>query len=284
MWPLISLVLGGICIAFAPIFVRLADVGPVSVVMWRLGLSIPFVLLLVSKLPSVTLVPASKRAWAWLVISGVLLAADLALWHISIHQTSVANSTFLINLAPIFVTLGAFLFLNESIGVGFSMALVAAIGGAALLVNGADFGNPAALQGDLTAITAAVFYAGYQLTVKYCRRYFPVPIILAVTAIVTTVVLLPTVIMMGEVILPRSLAGWAVVIGIAVVCQVMGQGLITWAVAHTKANMASVVLLVQPVVAAWLAMLIWGETLTAWQLMGCALVLAGIVMARRSSR
>ena len=51
-----------------------------------------------------------------------------------------------------------------------------------------------------------------------------------------------------------------------------------------KCYTPSVVLLIQPVVAAWLALLIWGETLGALQVLGCALVLAGIVMARRSSR
>ncbi|MEC5397030.1 DMT family transporter [Uliginosibacterium sp. H1] len=282
-WSLLALLAGGICIAFAPIFVRLADTGPVSVVVWRMGLSIPFVLALAWNEGSRAVREASPQAWLWLVVSGLMLGADLALWHIAIHMTSVANSTFLINLAPLFVTLGAWWFLSERVGSGFVLALVCAIAGAALLVR-ASFGTGEALRGDMVALLAAVFYAGYQLTVKYCRRYFSTWTILAGTASVAAISLLPVVVALDETFWPRSAQGWGAVVGIALVCQVLGQGLITWAVGHIRANMASIGLLIQPVTAAWLAVLIFGETMAVMQVLGCVLVLFGIALARRNNR
>lgn len=278
------LVLGAVCIAFAPIFVRLADVGPVSVVAWRLGLSIPFALVWTLQSPNGAHHEKSRWGPLWLILAGVLLAVDLALWHIAIHYTSVANSTFILNLAPIFVTLGASWFFGEKFGRGFVFALIAAIVGAALLVRASFGGSHQALTGDLIALTAAVFYAGYQLTVKHCRRFYATSRILAATAIVSPLVLIVPMLVLGETILPSTTQGWLAVIGIALVCQVLGQGLITWAVGYVRANLASVVLLVQPVIAAWLAALLFGEWLQSGQIVGCLLVLAGIAFARRASR
>lgn len=286
---LLMLVAGAVCIAFAPIFVRLADVGPVSVVAWRLGLSIPFALFWWWQIRQRPVTPEARREGGrpgrfWLVVSGVLLAVDLALWHISVHYTSVANSTFILNLAPIFVTIGAWMLFGESVGGGFALALVAAVVGAALLVRASLDVSVRDLTGDLIALAAAVFYAGYQLAVKHCRKYYATAHILAGTAIVTPLVLAPVIVALDEKVIPTSLQGWGAVFGIALVCQVIGQGLITSAVRHIKANLASVVLLVQPVTAAWLAILLFNEQLTLLRLTGCVLVLAGIVLARRSNR
>lgn len=284
---LLVLVLGAMAIAFAPIFVRIAKaegIGPVSVVAWRLGLSIPFALGWWWRVALRGRNPEQPRTYGWLVASGALLAIDLALWHVSIQFTTVASSTFILNLAPIFVTLGARFFLGESFGKGFVLALVAAVAGAALLVNASLAVSHQALVGDLIALTAAVFYAGYQLAVKHCRKAHHTADILLVTALVTPLVLAPVIALMGETVLPHTLRGWGAVIGIALVCQVLGQGLITWAVGHVRANFASVVLLVQPVTAAWLASLLFDEQLSVRQIIGCALVLAGIFLARRNSR
>ena len=281
---LLLLILGAMCIAFAPIFVRLADVGPVSVVAWRLGLSIPFALIWWWRVGNHAHVTRNHNAHWWLILSGVLLAVDLALWHIAIQYTSVANSTFILNLAPIFVTIGAWMLLGEAFGAGFVLALIAAIAGAALLVRASFEVSPRDLQGDMIALAAAVFYAGYQLVVKHCRKFYHTAHILAGTAIVTPIVLAPVIWLMGEKVIPASLQGWGAVIGIALVCQVLGQGLITWAVGHVRANLASIVLLVQPVTAAGLAVIIFSEQLTPIRLLGCGLVLAGILLARRWSK
>lgn len=277
------LVVGAMCIAMAPICVRLADVGPVSVVAWRLGLSIPFALAWWWRKQGVVVAqPPASGPW-WLTLAGVLLAADLALWHVAIHFTTVANSTFILNLAPIFVALGGALWLGERIHARFVLAMLVALGGAALLVRASLDLSPRELMGDAIALLAAIFYAGYQLAVKHCRRYYHTAHILAASAIVTPLVLLPVIWLLGERAIPSSLQGWLAVIAIALVAQVLGQGLITWAVGHVRASLASLTLLIQPVTAAWIAAMLFNEWLLPLQLLGCALVLCGIVMARRAS-
>ena len=98
-----------------------------------------------------------------------------------------------------------------------------------------------------------------------------------------TVVLLPVTLATGEPFWPQSVRGWAVLIAMALISQVAGQGLIAWAMAHLPASFSSVSLLVQPVAAALLAWILLSEPFGALQALGGAVVLAGIVICRMAS-
>jgi drug/metabolite transporter (DMT)-like permease len=96
-------------------------------------------------------------------------------------------------------------------------------------------------------------------------------------------VLLPVTLATGEPFWPQSARGWGVLIGLALISQVAGQGLIAWAMAHLPAAFSSVSLLVQPVAAALLAWVLLAEPFGALQALGGAVVLAGIVICRMAS-
>jgi drug/metabolite transporter (DMT)-like permease len=108
--------------------------------------------------------------------------------------------------------------------------------------------------------------------------------LMAVTSTVTAGVLLPAALASGEVLLPGGATGWLVLLGLAWVSHAAGQGLIAYALAHLPAAFSAVGLLFQPVMAAAFAWLLLGEPLVALQVAGGAVVLAGIYLARRSSR
>ena len=82
---------------------------------------------------------------------------------------------------------------------------------------------------------------------------------------------------------PSEAAGWWPLLGLALVSQVLGQGLIAYAFAHLTASLSSVSLLIQPVVAALAAWAIFGEAVGPVQFAGGAIVLGGIWIARRAS-
>ena len=102
--------------------------------------------------------------------------------------------------------------------------------------------------------------------------------------IVTCVALLLIALLSGEHLLATSAYGWLMLLGIAFVSQVGGQNLITYALADLPAAFSSVGLLLQPVAAGVLAWAILGESLGWWQALGGAVVLTGIVLARRGSK
>src|SRR5881628_2684239 len=127
-----ALLLGATCIALSPIFVRVADVGPTASAFWRVALAAPLLWPLVALAPRAS---APRPDWKLLLAAGFAFAGDLGFWHWSIQFTSVANSTLLANLASLFVTLAAWIFLGQRPTRLFLAGLVAALAGVALLVN-----------------------------------------------------------------------------------------------------------------------------------------------------
>jgi drug/metabolite transporter (DMT)-like permease len=157
----------------------------------------------------------------------------------------------------------------------FAAGLAVAIGGVVVL-KGGGFGD-GALAGDGLAALAAVFYGGYILAVGRLRDRFSVATIMLWTSAVAAAATL-----MEPVFLPSSLYGWAVLLGLSWVSQVAGQSLITYALAWLPAAFSSLTLLIQPVAAAALAWIVLAEPLGPLQGLGGALVLAGILLARRA--
>jgi len=286
-----------VCIGFAPIFVRLVDVGYTAAAFWRVALALPFLYLAWRVGPGGAVrapggPPQSRPADApgpdfsrlkWLWLAGVFFAADLAVWHQSIRFTSVANSTLLANLAPVFVTIGSVWLFGDRIRGRFVGGLVLALTGSALLVASSFTISAQSVLGDLLGMTTAVFYAGYLLTVSRQRRGTSTVDLMWWSTLACAVVLLPVVLATGEPFWPQSARGWGVLLGMALVSQVAGQGLIAWAMAHLPAAFSSVSLLVQPVAAAMLAWLLLAEPFGALQALGGAVVLAGIVICRMAS-
>ena len=285
---LAALVAGAVGIACAPIFVRLSELGPTATAFWRLALALPGLWLwteIVNRREEATARRLSGRnALLGLTLAGVFFAGDLALWHWSIGFTSVANSTLLVNLAPVFVALGGRLLFGERFAYTFLVGMAVALTGAMLLVGG-DLGlGVRQLFGDALAMLAAVFYAGYILAVSRLRSTLSTAAVMTYGGAVTCVALLSVALISGEDLLATTLYGWAMLVGITLVSQVGGQSLITYALADLPAAFSSVGLLLQPVAAALLAWVILGEALGWWQALGGAVVLAGIVLARRGSR
>jgi drug/metabolite transporter (DMT)-like permease len=278
----LCLLAGGCAIAFAPIFVRLADTGPVASAFWRCSLAVPVLWAWVYAKRADE--RKSRVSWMPLVLAGLFFASDLGVWHFSILYTSVANATVLANLAPIFVTLAGWMFWKHRVTRTFLVGMFVAIAGMFVLVgpNFAAGGRP--LIGDALGALTAVFYAGYFLAIKIARdARASTARLMAYSTTITAIALLPIALLMPQPFWPSSAAGWWVLVGLALVSQVLGQGLIAYAFAHLPASLSSVSLLIQPVMAALFAWALFGEAIGVFQFVGGAIVLAGIWLARKGS-
>ena len=285
---LIALFAGATCIALSPIWVRVADVGPTASAFWRVCLAVPLLWTLYFSLKTTREKSPAAPRWSAMLVAGIAFAGDLAFWHWSIQYTSVANSTLLANLASIFVTLAAWLLWKQRPSGLFLAGLAAALLGVVLLVQASLAGSastsPTALLGHGLGVVTAMFYAWYLLSVKGLRdRGAGTLHLMAVTTTLTALILLPVALASGEALLPGGAAGWLKLLGLAWISHAAGQGLIAHALAHLPAPFTSVGLLLQPVIAALFAWTLLGEALTALQIAGGAIVLAGIYLARRAS-
>jgi drug/metabolite transporter (DMT)-like permease len=277
--PLLALFSGACLIALAPIFVRLSETGPTATGFWRLALAVPF--LVGWSLKQGGARGASLRAnLSLFVLAGAMFAGDLAAWHVSIALTSVANATLLANAAPIFVAAGAWIWFRERPSAGFVAGLALAIVGGMLLARASA--SSGQLLGDGLGLLTAVFYAGYMLAVKVLRAKLSTATVMAGSSLFGAVILLPLAFAFGDRMLPETTHGWMVLGGLALFSQVMGQGLIAWAIGHLSARFSALGLLAQTAAAALLAWLLFGEAFTVLQSFGIALVAAGLIVARIS--
>jgi drug/metabolite transporter (DMT)-like permease len=281
----LALLLGAVCIALSPIFVRVSETGPTATAFWRVALAVPALWPLYLAFGRDTEATASSKPPGWLLVSAaVAFTGDLVFWHFSVKLTSVANSTLLANLAAIFVTLAAWLLFRQKPSRLFLAGLVTALVGVGMLVSTSIAFSRTALLGDAFGVITAIFYAWYLLNVKSLRdRGLGALRLMAVATTLTALMLLPIALATGEQMLPVSGAGWMKLVGIALISHACGQGLIAYALAHLPASFSSVSLLLQPVMAGVFAWVLLGEPLVALQIAGGAVVLAGIYLARRGS-
>ncbi|MBI4190602.1 MAG: DMT family transporter [Betaproteobacteria bacterium] len=277
-----ALLLGAVAIATSALFVKVSEAGPVATAFWRVFLALPLLWawsMLEQRERHSTSFVSDKRL---LIAAGLFFAGDLAVWHWSIMLTSIANSTLLANLAPIFVMLAAWLLFRHQLSAKFLAGLATALTGMVVLIGGDFTLSGKELIGDALGVVTAVFYAGYQLTVTRLRARVATSTIMAWSGLFTAIVLLPIALLSGERMLPVTDIGWLKLIGLALISQVAGQSLIAYAMAHLPATFSSVGLLFQPVMAAVFAWILLGEAVSALQLVGGITVLIGIRIVHRA--
>ncbi len=289
--PLMALGLGALAIGFSPIWVRVSPVGPTATAFYRVALALPFFLA----------VFGAERGWRgrgvrrpitrtvslwWLGLPGLFLAGDLCMWHWALQFTTVSNATLLGNLAPVYVTAVAWRFFGERVNRSFLAGLLLAFAGTAVLMGQSFQLSLANVTGDAVAMLAAGLYAAYQLSVKRLRGHFGTTAIMTATCAGASALLLPATLLSGDSLVWPELhwfAGLAPLLGLALLSQVAGQGLITYALRHLPVSFSSVTLLMQPLVAASAAWILLGEKLGLFAILGGAVVLSGIFMAQRAT-
>lgn len=279
-----ALVLGGLAVGCAPILVRLSETGPLSTAFWRLALALaPLLVLSFAARGGVrggARRPRTLGDHITVAAPGLFLGAELAVWHISLHMTSVANATLLVNMTPIFTTLFGWAALGRRVSRLFGVGLGLATLGVVVLKSGPSSAAGGSLAGDAVALLAAMIYAGYFLLLGHARQSFAATTIMLWSTAAAAFVTLPLALIEPE-FAPATLFGWSLLVALAWIVQAGGQGLVTFAIAWLPATFSSLTMLIQPVVATLLAWAILGESITAFQIVGGLIVIAGILTARR---
>ncbi len=281
---LLVLMLGAAVIGIGPILVRLTHTGPSAAAFWRLGLALPvLVVLAVTRRKPAGEAPPPMPV---LGLAGLMFGADLICWHYSIHYTSVANATVLSNLTPILVTVAVWLLFRERPRAMFLMGLTLAIGGAVLMAVARPAGvHPPSSPhlGDALAAFTASLYGVYFLAVREARKTQTATTVMLWSTVIALPLTFAAAVALKEPIMPTLAVGWLACAGLGAM-HLAGQGAIAWSLGRLPTALAAVVVLVQPVVAAALGWLAFGERISVLQAVGGILALAGVVVAQRSAR
>lgn len=275
-----ALIVSNIFLALGPWMVRLTDVGPVAAGFWRLALAIPLLLLFASWGARVQFRPG----WAiglMIVLGGFFFAGDLAAWHYGIIRTKLANATLFGNASSFIFALYGFVLMRVLPGRMQAAALLLAAVGTALLLGNSYELSPEHFEGDMFALLAGLFYFCYLITIDRARRTMaPMPI-LALATVAATLPLLAFAWLLGEQILPHD---WTPLILLAIGSQVIGQGLLVYAMGHLSPVVVGLGLLTQPAVAALIGWLAYDERLGATDALGAVMICVALVLIRLPGR
>ncbi|MBA1376008.1 DMT family transporter [Sphingomonas ursincola] len=282
---ILALILANVALATGPLFVRMADTGPVSAGFWRLTLALP-VLFLIARQQREPMTGYRTSIWWLLVLSGIAFALDLASWNFGIERTKLANSTLFGNMGSVMLVVYGFVIGRVWPHRAELGAVAFAILGAGLLMGSSYELDVRNLVGDLFCLLAGVLYVVYLLSIRHVRGEMGSWSVLVWSTIFGIGPMLCIAVLLGEPVWPTD---WTPVLLLALVCQLFGQGAMVYAVSHFSPVVLGIALLSQPAIAALIGWRVFGETLSLFDtigmvLIGVALVLVRLPEARRAAR
>jgi len=276
-WLLLFALFGGnVALAIGPWFVRVADTGPVAAGFWRLFLALPFLVLLArANGQRLTGIPA--RTLALVALGAVTFALDLASWHIGIGMTRLGNATLFGNAGSIVLLFWGFIVHRMLPGRLEWLAIIFALAGAAILLGRSLEISHETLVGDLFSVAAGLLYAVYLLTLQNARGAFGSWSLLVWVSLFGAPVLLVIALALGEPVWPQH---WGPIVGLFVLSQLIGQGLMVFSLKYFPPLVVGLALLLQPVVASIYGWAAFGEVLSGLDIAGMVLVGAALAVAR----
>ncbi|QKX51519.1 DMT family transporter [Planococcus glaciei] len=276
--PFIPIIVGVFSVALSAIFVKMTTADSGVTAFYRMLFSILIMSPIFFMKYTHEIKKLSKRDWIFTSVAGIFLAFHFILWFESLNYTSVASSTVLVTLQPLFAFVGTYLFFKEHISLKTLISGMIAVLGSVLIGYGDFRISGTALYGDVLALIACALITGYLLFGQDVRKRLSLITYTFVVYGVSTITLFFYIIFKGESFGPYPASEWMWFLLLAIIPNLLGHTLFNWSLKWVSTNVISIAILFEPVGAAILAYYILGETLSASQIIGGSVVLAGIIL------
>ena len=283
--PVLAGVLGAFVIAFSAILVRLAEVSPSTAAFFRCAYALP-VLAVLAWIESRRFGPRPLRERLPLWGAGVMFAADLTFWHHSIEAVGAGLATVLGNVQVVLVALLAWAALGERPDNRALAAIPVVFAGVILIsgVIGSAYGEDP-LMGVIFGVLTAITYALFLLILRHgnvdMRRpagpLFDATLSGAIFSAIGGIAV-------GDIDWVPGLESHAWLVLLALSSQVLGWLLISVSLPRLPAVLTSILLMLQPVSTVFLGAVLLFEAPSAVQLVGVAIVIAGVAVATLKPR
>ena len=290
----IILFLALIALSCSPIFTKLSEIeiSPSATILNRLWVAT----FLLSFYPYLNNSPALKntpqittrspdkfKQKGLLMLASLAATASAVCWAWSFTQTSVASSTVLRSLTPLFISTMAWLIFKQSCDRQFFIGMILAmVGGITIGWDDFQLGTEH-LIGDGIALVSAALHGINLLLAGHLRNEVDTTTILRWRCGFGALVMLPFVWLTEEYLCPYSWEGWLIILALAIICQLFGQGLLVYSLKQFSSSFVAIFMLLKPIVTALLAWLIFSESLSLFNAMALVLILLGIYLAKSSS-
>ncbi len=276
--PAIPIIIGVISVALSAIFVKLVSAEAGVTAFYRMLFSVLFMLpiFLLKYRKEITLL--KKRDWIFSTIAGVFLAFHFIFWFESLNYTSVASSTVLVTLQPIFAFAGTYFFFKEKLSFKTILSAVIAISGSVIISFGDFQLGGTAFYGDMLALIGCALITAYLLFGQDVRQRLSLITYTFVVYSISSITLFFYVLIKGESFGPHSQSDWMWFVLLALIPNLLGHTLFNWAIRWVSTNAISIAILFEPVGASILAYYIFNESLSTAQIIGGIVVLLGILL------
>ena len=268
------------CLSTSAIFVRLAGAPASVTAFWRLFLTLLMILplLVFNRKERAAFLGTPRRVLIAAMLSGVFLAVHFVLWFESLSLTSVASSTVIVTLQPIFTMLFAFLFRKEKESRTGLIGCLIAISGSAVIGWGDFRVGGTAFLGDLIALTAAAFISFYFFLGENIRSKMTGTGYSVAAFTGSTLFLLIYALIKGDPLGGYPEDTWWSFLGLAFVSTVLGQFVFNMLLRWLSATSITMGVLGEPVGTAILSYFILSERIEPRQWIGMAVILAGLFL------
>lgn len=270
--------MGVLLLSTSAIFVKMAEAPSGIIAFYRLLFTLAFLVpaLLARKKEREQLVHLNGRQLRLAVISGALLAVHWVMWFESLRYTSVASSTVLVSLQPLFSILFGALFLKERVSKWGMVGVFLAIFGSAIIGWGDFQVSGAAFWGDVLSFASAGVISLHFLFGQLLRKELDVLPYTVVCYTASTVCLAIYALAAAQSFSGYSCQTWGCFLGLALFATVGGQCVFNLLLKYLPASAVTMGILGEPVGTIILAFFIFGESITLQQTAGMLLILGGL--------
>ncbi|OUM83848.1 MAG: EamA family transporter [Caldibacillus debilis] len=276
--PYLVIAFGVFSVSTSAVLVKLAEAPAGVIAFYRLFFSVLLMLPVVLTRNLKDIGGFSLKDLFLSAVSGIFLAFHFILWFESLNYTSVASSTVLVTLQPLFSFAGTYLLYKERITFRTIVSGMVAIFGS-ILISWGDFNiSGEALFGDVLALIACALITGYLLFGQSVRKRVSLFPYTFVVYSISSVTLWIYVWANGQSFYPYRPQDWIYFLLLAVFPTLLGHTLFNWSLKWVSTNVISMAILFEPVGAALLAFFILGETLKWTQIIGGLIVLSGLFL------
>ena len=272
--PRIALFIGILCISIFPVIVRMNLTSGLISAFYRMGIATAIILPFAIYKKKMHL--ENLKMLLPMLACGILFASDIAVWNISIQNSSATQATLLTNLSPIWVGIFSLLFLSFRPRKSFWLGTLIALIGMTVFVGVDTILN---LQLDFAfflGVLSGVLYALYILVSKSVLEKLEVITFITYSMIFSTIFLLIINVAFGEQFFGFSNKAWISLFVQGIVCQLIAWLLISYSTQKMRATRVSLSLLSQAIFATILAAIFVNEKITNVQMIGSVIILAGI--------
>ncbi|MGY1462113.1 DMT family transporter [Bacillus toyonensis] len=271
---------GVFALSTSAIFVKLADAPAAIIAFYRLLFAtvILLPLLLFNKRNRNELKTLSKKQWGFGFLSGLFLAAHYVLWFESLQYTSVASSTVIVTLQPLFSMIGGYFLFKERFTKGAVIGCFIAISGS-IVIGWQDFQiSGDALYGDILAFMAACIITAYFFISQHIRKDLSLIPYSVISYGSSACFLGIFAYMQQQSFIHYATQTWLSFIGLAFIATILGQTIFNWLLKWMSATVISMSILGETIGTCVLAYFILSETITLQQALGTSIIFIGLTL------